>query len=97
MELSKEWMEGAECTKAVQLGGISPDYFDAGSESASTRQMQQAAKKICDMCNVRVECLTYAIKNEEPYGTWGGKTAEERRGLKRTNTGSSQSTRKYIY
>lgn len=36
---------------------------------------QRPSKKLRDMCancQVRVECLHYAIKNNEQYGIWGG-------------------------
>jgi WhiB family redox-sensing transcriptional regulator len=31
-----------------------------------------AAKKICLSCDVREECLEYAIAAREQYGIWGG-------------------------
>ena len=35
-------------------------------------------RKICKGCPERKECLEYAIKEEIPYGIWGGKTPSER-------------------
>ena len=35
-------------------------------------------RKICKGCIERKECLEYAIKEEIPYGIWGGKTPSER-------------------
>lgn len=35
-------------------------------------------RKICKGCQEREECLGYAIKEEIPYGIWGGKTPSER-------------------
>ena len=35
-------------------------------------------RKICKGCIERKECLEYAIKEEIPYGIWGGKTPTER-------------------
>ncbi len=41
------------------------------------------AKKICTGCEVRAECLTYALANDERFGIWGGLSERERRRLKR--------------
>lgn len=40
-----------------------------------------AAKRTCRACAVRVECLEWALDNEETEGVWGGMSARERRGL----------------
>lgn len=37
------------------------------------------AKRVCLACEVRVECLAYALDNGEPYGVWGGLSERERR------------------
>ena len=31
-----------------------------------------AAKRICAVCPVMAECLERAIRNQEPWGVWGG-------------------------
>ena len=41
------------------------------------------AKKICTGCEVRAECLSYALANDERFGIWGGLSERERRRLKR--------------
>lgn len=35
----------------------------------------------CDRCEVRTECLEYAIERDERYGIWGGMTPKQRRAL----------------
>lgn len=35
-------------------------------------------KKICAACPVKTTCLDVAMKLDEPYGAWGGFTADER-------------------
>jgi hypothetical protein len=37
------------------------------------------AKKICARCEVTSKCLQLAIKNDEEFGVWGGKSVRERR------------------
>jgi len=36
------------------------------------------AKKVCALCEVRQQCLDYAIANHERFGVWGGMTVGER-------------------
>ncbi|SCD58072.1 WhiB family transcriptional regulator, redox-sensing transcriptional regulator, partial [Streptomyces sp. SolWspMP-sol7th] len=42
---------------------------------------EDAAKRVCADCPVRVECREHALVQPEPYGVWGGLTAAERRVL----------------
>src|SRR5690606_12119263 len=48
-------------------------------KGGSTRE----AKKVCVSCEVRAECLEYALENDERFGIWGGLSEHERRKLKR--------------
>ncbi|ODT29045.1 MAG: transcription factor WhiB [Microbacterium sp. SCN 70-27] len=41
------------------------------------------AKRICTTCDVRDQCLEYALQNDERFGIWGGLSERERRKLKR--------------
>jgi WhiB family redox-sensing transcriptional regulator len=41
------------------------------------------AKKICASCEVRVQCLEYALQNDERFGIWGGLSERERRKLRK--------------
>jgi WhiB family transcriptional regulator, redox-sensing transcriptional regulator len=41
------------------------------------------ARKICDECPVKVECLEYALVNRIDYGIWAGTLPLERRALRR--------------
>ncbi|MGH7744327.1 MAG: WhiB family transcriptional regulator [Candidatus Dormibacteria bacterium] len=42
-----------------------------------------AAKKVCFRCDVRAECLEYALNNREHFGIWGGLSALQRNRLRR--------------
>jgi WhiB family redox-sensing transcriptional regulator len=41
------------------------------------------AKRICNGCPVREECLEYAVERKERFGIWGGKSERERRAIRR--------------
>lgn len=41
------------------------------------------AKKICGSCEVRNQCLEYALENDERFGIWGGLSERERRKLRK--------------
>lgn len=45
-------------------------------------QTQSPAKKICEVCEVRVECLEYALAEHEP-GIYGQTSERERRTIRR--------------
>jgi len=44
------------------------------------------AKKICTTCEVKAQCLEYALANDERFGIWGGLSERERRRLRRART-----------
>lgn len=46
-------------------------------------QTGAVAKKVCRTCPVIAECLSYALRNNEAYGVWGGMGSSERRFLRR--------------
>ncbi len=66
------WQERALCAQT------DPEAFFP-EKGGSTRE----AKKVCTQCEVRAECLEYALANDERFGIWGGLSERERRKLKR--------------
>jgi WhiB family redox-sensing transcriptional regulator len=55
-------------------------FFPERGESA------REAKRVCGLCEVRAECLDYALANDERFGIWGGLTEREMRRLKKNGT-----------
>ena len=66
------WQERALCAQT------DPEAFFP-EKGGSTRE----AKKVCLSCEVRGECLEYALANDERFGIWGGLSERERRKLKK--------------
>src|SRR4051794_24716191 len=66
------WQERALCAQT------DPEAFFP-EKGGSTRE----AKKVCLSCDVRGECLEYALQNDERFGIWGGLSERERRKLKK--------------
>ena len=67
-----QWQDRALCAQT------DPEAFFP-EKGGSTRE----AKKICMSCEVRSECLEYALEHDERFGIWGGLSERERRRLKR--------------
>ena len=66
------WQADALCSQT------DPEAFFP-EKGGSTRD----AKKICSQCEVKAECLEYALSNDERFGIWGGLSERERRRLRR--------------
>jgi WhiB family redox-sensing transcriptional regulator len=66
------WQDRALCAQT------DPEAFFP-EKGGSTRE----AKKVCRGCEVRAECLEYALEHDERFGIWGGLSERERRRLKR--------------
>lgn len=82
-----EWAARGKCC------GSDPAFFyperDPEQGKTATTRQAQAAKAVCNgrdgapICDVRQECLDYAIENNEKFGIWGGRSERERNRLKR--------------
>ena len=66
------WMGRGRCAE------VDPElHFPAKGGSTAP------AKRICRACDVRPECLEYALAHSERFGIWGGMSERERRRLSR--------------
>jgi len=69
------WQTDALCAQT------DPEAFFP-EKGGSTRD----AKRICTTCEVKAQCLDYALQNDERFGIWGGLSERERRRLRRAKT-----------
>ncbi len=67
-----DWQTSARCT------AVDPEIFFPERGGSS-----KAARAVCSKCEVREQCLEYALNNKEQFGIWGGTSERERRGLRR--------------
>lgn len=81
------WRERAECRPGN--GHDHQLWFPRDPQEWATREEQRAvqrirrdmteeARAICMTCQVRDECLDYALDTGETEGIWGGLTPQER-------------------
>jgi WhiB family transcriptional regulator, redox-sensing transcriptional regulator len=70
---STEWMEGAACK------GFPRAVFFPGAADV----VPPSAKEKCDSCDVKAECLDFALRNPSLLGVWGGTSEEDRRKIRR--------------
>lgn len=63
---------------ALCKGQPSNWWFAENLTTSEGQRFERRAKKICNECEVRVECLVYAQDNNETIGVWGGLSAKER-------------------
>ncbi len=70
LESSGIWQDRALCAET------DPEiFFPEKGESTSP------AKRVCRACEVRLECLKFALENRERFGVYGGLSERERRRL----------------
>lgn len=72
-EESTPWQERALCAQT------DPESFFPEKGGSS-----KEAKRVCYGCDVRGECLEFALRRDERFGIWGGMSERERRRLRRT-------------
>jgi WhiB family redox-sensing transcriptional regulator len=67
-----DWQVMARCSE------VDPEIFFPERGGSS-----KAARSVCAQCNVRSQCLEYALNNKEQFGIWGGTSERERRRLRK--------------
>jgi WhiB family redox-sensing transcriptional regulator len=68
-----DWRARAACRRP----GVDPELFFP-VKGASARP----AKRVCQRCPVRAECLEFALATRQEHGVWGGLSERERRRLR---------------
>ncbi|MCX5208515.1 WhiB family transcriptional regulator [Kitasatospora sp. NBC_00240] len=71
------WQLAAAC-RAVDTSLF---FHPFGERGQAHDDREEEAKKICQGCPVRTQCLRHALAVREPYGVWGGLSEGERAAL----------------
>lgn len=63
--------------------GMEPDmFFPIGTTGPALDQIE-ASKAICSVCDVRDDCLDFALSTNQESGVWGETSEEERKRLRK--------------
>ncbi|MDP9118601.1 MAG: WhiB family transcriptional regulator [Actinomycetota bacterium] len=69
-----DWQVQAKCR-----GSDTATFYHPENERGPSRvRREMRAKSVCASCPVIDNCLRWALVAREPYGVWGGLSAEER-------------------
>jgi len=72
-----DWVHRARCKDE------DPElFFPVGTTGPAALQIERA-RTICMQCEVRTECLEWAMVTGQDAGVWGGLSEDERRALRR--------------
>ncbi|HMD92138.1 MAG TPA: WhiB family transcriptional regulator [Trebonia sp.] len=71
-EYRTEWRAAGACLSA------DPDLFFPVATGIAAGREAVRAQRVCAGCQVRQECLDFAMRNGEMHGIWGGTTPDER-------------------
>jgi WhiB family transcriptional regulator, redox-sensing transcriptional regulator len=81
-----DWLHRARCKDE------DPELFFPVGTSGPAAVQTELAKAICMRCEVRSECLEWAMATGQDSGVWGGLSEDERRGLRRARRRSEMRT-----
>jgi WhiB family redox-sensing transcriptional regulator len=57
-------------------------FFPVGNTGQALLQITEA-KRVCEECTVKQECLDFALETNQDCGIWGGTSEDERRQIRR--------------
>ena len=74
-DLYPEWQVRAHCR------GVGVAYYFGDDDEQPTMSIKavRRASKLCEVCPVYEECLTWALTTREEYGVWAGTSGRVRR------------------
>ena len=85
-----EWVHRARCKD------VDPElFFPVGTTGPAALQIDEA-KAVCMGCDVRMQCLEWALATGQDAGVWGGTSEEERRAIRRARRRQAASKREHV-
>jgi WhiB family transcriptional regulator, redox-sensing transcriptional regulator len=71
-------------------------YSADGERPAEKAEREARAKAICAGCEVRSDCLDFALSRLDKFGVWGGLTEDERASSRRQELRRANDERKAV-
>ena len=71
-DYATEWRAASACLTA------DPELFFPIAQGSAADMQVSTALRVCARCEVRQQCLDFAMASGEAHGIWGGTTADER-------------------
>jgi WhiB family transcriptional regulator, redox-sensing transcriptional regulator len=90
-DYATDWRAAGACLAA------DPDLFYPIAVGDAARTQVARALRICGDCQVRQQCLDFALRTGESHGIWGGTTPEDRVRTRRARTRRASSRRPLAY
>ena len=75
--------DGDDWRRLARCRDTDPSLFFPVGATGDAIDLIEAAKTVCLECEVRAECLEFALVTRQESGVWGGTSEDERRGLRR--------------
>jgi WhiB family transcriptional regulator, redox-sensing transcriptional regulator len=74
---------GADWRSLSACRDADPELFFPLSAWGPGQAQTASAKAVCASCQVRSDCLQFALRSGQEFGVWGGTSEDERRALRR--------------
>lgn len=74
---------GADWRSLSACRDTDPELFFPLSAWGPGQAQIASAKAICASCQVRSDCLQFALRSGQEFGVWGGTSEDERRAMRR--------------
>jgi WhiB family redox-sensing transcriptional regulator len=84
-EVSLDWQERAACRT-----NRDPDLFFPHRSDGNANRKTEQAKDVCKGCDVRRDCLLYALRTGQQWGVWGGLSEQELRAIRKKAAGQRE-------
>ena len=80
--LDETWKDQANCK-----GEPVKTFFPEDNSGCNQKERVSRVYELCGKCEVKEECLNYALDNNEKFGVWGGLGEKRRRYLRMERLG----------
>lgn len=80
-----DWDDDNWRDRAICRNSNAELFFPIGT-TGHALEIVEAAKEVCQQCQVKKECLQFSFDTNQESGIWGGYSEEERRIMRRNGS-----------